>query len=224
MKRKINTIQNIFDDKSVRSLAVVGDVNQAKSNTLYAIIKALQDRYDATIWASGLRVSLDGVENLNSIKELETIYNSVVIVDEFPDWYDESNAGQRRDFEKSIRKIWQSNNILIMCGLPRNFNKRIGAMMQAIIFKQCTLTDFVQRSPMDAAIKSYSSSFGGQIQKGSTMLTMPKDIALYHEVGNHHWWELDIPYIEEGDAKRFNPPILREKDHKLERRIKALTD
>lgn len=208
-KRKIFTLADIFDDPTIRSIGVIGDVNQAKTNTLNAIVTAIKAKYSCSIWASGLRIALDGVEQLNSISELETIYNSVVIVDEFPDFFDVNNARQQRAFEKSMRKIYHSNNILIICGLPRNFNLRLGAMLQAIIFKQCTLTDFVQRSPTDAAIKSYSSTYGSPIQKGSDMLTMPKDMALYHEIGSKHFWEIDVPYIEDGDAKKFNPSILQ---------------
>lgn len=207
-KRRVDSIADIFEDKSIRSIGVIADVHQGKTNTLNHIIKALQERYDAAFWASGLRSKLDGVEEMHSIQELESIYNSVVIVDEFPDLFDMENARQKREFEKSMRKIYHSNNILIICGLPRNFNLRLGAMLQAIIFKQCTLTDFVQRSPTDAAIKSFSSAFGSQIQKGANMLTMNKNLALYHEIGSKHWWELDVPYYEEIDSKRFNPTIL----------------
>jgi hypothetical protein len=210
-KRKIYSVADIFSDASVRSVGVISDVHQGKTNTLNHIVKALQERYDASIWAAGLRVEMDGVEILNSVQELESIYNSVVIVDEFPDLFDLSNAKQQRDFEKSMRKIYHSNNILVICGLPRNFNLRLGAMLQAVIFKQSTLTDFIQRSPTEQAIKSYSSAFGSDIQKGSNMLTMPKNRALYHEIGSKHWWDLDVPYMESVDAKRFNPPILRER-------------
>jgi hypothetical protein len=208
-KRKIETLADIFSDPTIRSIAVIGDVDQAKTNTLNAIVTAIKAKYDASVWASGLRIALDGVEQLNSISELETLYNSVVIVDEFPDFFDVTNARQQRMFEKSMRKIYHSNNILVICGLPRNSNLRLGSMLQAIIFKQCTLTDFVQRSPTDAAIKSYSSTYGSPIQKGQDMITMPKDIALYHEIGSKHWWDIDVDYIKAGDAKQFNPSILQ---------------
>lgn len=210
-KRRIETLADIFDDASIRSIGVLGDVNQAKTNTLNALVTAIKEKYNASVWASGLRIALDGVEQLNSISELETLYNSVVIVDEFPDFFDVNNARQQRMFEKSMRKIYHSNNILIICGLPRNFNLRLGSMLQAVIFKQCTLTDFVQRSPTDAAIKSYSSTYGSPIQKGQDMLTMPKETALYHEIGSKHWWELDVAYIKAGDAKLSNPSILQPK-------------
>lgn len=211
VKRKITHLADIFNDTSIRSVAVIGDVHQGKTNVLNAIVKALQSRYTASIWTSGLRVKLDGVETLNSIGELESLYNSVVIVDEFPDFFDIASRKQQAMFEKSMRKIYHSNNILIMCGLPRNFNLRLGSMLQAILFKQCTLSDFIQRSPTEQAIKSYSSTYGSQIQKGSDMLTMPKGMVLFHEIGTKHWYDLDVDYVKEGDVKQFNPSILQPK-------------
>lgn len=211
VKRKINHLADIFNDTSIRSVAVIGDVHQGKTNVLNAIVKALQARYNASIWTSGLRMQLEGVETLNSIGELESLYNSVVIVDEFPDFFDIASRKQQAMFEKSMRKIYHSNNILIMCGLPRNFNLRLGSMLQAILFKQCTLSDFIQRSPTEQAIKSYSSTYGSQIQKGSDMLTMPKGMVLFHEIGTKHWYELDVDYVKEGDVKQFNPAILQPK-------------
>lgn len=213
-KRKIESLADIFNDTSIRSIAVIGDVHQGKTNVLNAIVKALQERYHASIWTSGLRLPLDGVETLNSIGELESLYNSVVIVDEFPDFFDIASRKQQQLFEKSMRKIYHSNNILIMCGLPRNFNLRLGSMLQAIIFKQCTLSDFIQRSPTEQAIKSFSSSYGSPVQKGSDMLTMPKGMVLFHEIGTKHWYDLDVDYVKEGDVKQFNPTILQPKKGK----------
>jgi hypothetical protein len=213
-KRRIESLDNIFDDPTIRSIGVIADVNQGKTNTLNAIVKAIKARYTASIWTCGLRMSIDGVEQLNSVGELETIYNSVVIVDELPDFFDITNPRENRMFEKSMRKVFHSNNIIIICALPRNFNKNLGAMLQGIIFKQCTLSDFIQRSPTDMAIKSYTSTFGSPIQKGTNMLTMPKDLALYHEIGSKHWHELDVEYIKEADVKQFNPDILRPKKGK----------
>jgi len=210
-KRRIETLADIFDDPSIRSIAVVADVNQGKTNVLNALIKAIKARYDASVWASGLRNKIEGVHTLNSVAELEVLYNSVVIVDEFPDFYDITNKRQQEMFEKSVRKIFHSNNLLIICGLPRNFNTRLGSIMQAVLFKQSTLNDFIQRSPMEKIIKSFSSHYGSLIQKGSDMLTMPLDLTLYHEVGSKHWWELEVPYVKEGDAKKDNPLILQPK-------------
>lgn len=209
VKRKIDSLVDIFDDPTIRTIGVVADVNQGKTNTLNALIKSIQLRKkDASIWTSGLRVKLDGVKELSSITELETMFNSVVVIDEFPDFYNLYSTRDERLFEKSLRKVNHDNNLIIICGLARNFNKRLGALLQAVIFKQSTLEDFVQRSPLDMAIKSYSSNYGSEIQKGNAMLTMPKDKALYHEIYTKRWYELDVPYLKDVDAKRNNIAIV----------------
>ena len=218
MKKNIQSVEDLFKDPSIRSVGVISDVNQGKTNTLNHIIKALSARcVGVNIWSFGLRTNFEGVQTINSIEELESITNSVVIIDEFPDMFDLSNARQMVKFEKTMRKIFHSNNIFVICGLPRNFNKKLAAMLQAVIFKQCTLTDFIQRSPVDEAIKSYAPEYGSEIQKGSTMLTMPKDVALIRDVNTKHWYPVSVPYVQEGDSKRFNPPILvwQEKDDTL---------
>lgn len=225
MKKNIETVEDLLRDASIRSVGVISDVHQGKTNTLNHIIKALRSRTEnPSIWSFGLQTVFAGVQTINSVEELESITNSVVLIDEFPDMFDLDNARQLRKFEKTMRKIFHSNNVFVICGLPRNFNKRLSAMLQAVIFKQCTLTDFIQRSPVDEAIKSYSPAFGDEIQKGSTMLTMPKNIALVRDVSTKHWYPVNVPYIEEGDSKRFNSPILKwndEQDAEIASRLNA---
>src|SRR5688572_2689753 len=175
---KIDTIEDIFKDPSIRAIGIIADPNTGKSNTIYHCIKALQSKYEAKMFAYGLRVIFQGVQAINSVEELEKIGNAVVFIDEFPTMFRLSNRRQVENFEESMRKIYHSNNIVVICGLPHNFNKFLSGLLNAVIFKQCTLVDFIQRSPAERIINAYSSTGGSQVQKGHRMLTMPKNVAL----------------------------------------------
>lgn len=206
---KITSVEDLFADPSIRAIGIIADPNTGKSNTIYHAIKALQAKYDAKMYAYGLRVMFDGIQRINSIEELECITNSVIFIDEFPSLFSLNNRRQKEKFEESMRKIYHSNNIVIICGLPHNFDKFLSGLLNAIIFKQSTLVDFIQRSPAERIIASFSPAVGSMIQKGSRMLTMPKDVALVYD--GTHYWDVDVPYVEDGDAKRFNAPILQPK-------------
>src|SRR5688572_4262581 len=120
---KITTVEDIFADPSIRAIGLIADPNQGKSNTIYYVIKALQAKYETKMYAYGLRVMFDGIQRINSIEELESISNSVIFLDEFPSLFSLSNRRQKEKFEESMRKIYHSNNIVVICGLPHNFNK-----------------------------------------------------------------------------------------------------
>jgi hypothetical protein len=207
---KLTSVEDIFTDPSIRAIGLIADPNQGKSNVIYYIIKALQAKYNTKMYAYGLRVMFEGIQRINSIEELESISNSVVFLDEFPSLFSLSNRRQKEKFEESMRKIYHSNNIVIICGLPHNFDKFLSGLLNCIIFKQSTLVDFIQRSPAERIIASFSPAIGSFIQKGSRMLTMPKDMALVFD--GQHYHDVDVPYIQEGDAKRFNLPILQPKE------------
>jgi hypothetical protein len=209
MKQAITTIEELFTDESIRAVGLIADPNQGKSNTIYHVIKALQKKYTAKMYAYGLRVMFDGVQRINSIEELECITNSVIFLDEFPSLFSLNNRRQKEKFEESMRKIYHSNNIVLICGLPHNFDKFLSGLLNSIIFKQCTLVDFIQRSPSERIIASFSPAMGSRIQKGSRMLTMPKDVALVFD--GQHYWDVDVPYVKEGDTKLDNEPILTPK-------------
>ena len=204
MNTKINDITDLFRDPSIRAVGIVADPNQGKSNAIYHCIKALRGR--AQIYQYGLKVQFDGIQAIHSIEELEKITNSVVFIDEFPTMFRLSNRRQVEHFEESMRKIYHSNNIMVICGLPHNFNKFLSGLLNAIIFKQCTLVDFIQRSPAERIINSYSSTGGSEVQKGSRVVTMPKDIALVFD--GYHYHEVGVPYIKDCDTKLNNAPII----------------
>jgi len=209
MNTKIKKIEDIFNDSSIRVIGIVGNPNEAKSNTLYHLISVLKNKYqNANLYAYGLRTKVEGVQDIHRVHELEIIRDSVIIVDEFYGFLRMSNRKSAEQAEETLRKIYHSNNIIILVGVPHNFNKFISGMLQAVIFKQSNLEDFIQRSSLQQFTLSYSGGF--EVQKASTVLAMPKNIALVWIPGEHAY-EVDVPYAEYGDSKRFNAPILTPK-------------
>lgn len=206
---KLQKVEDIFNDPSIRVIGICADPNQGKSNTIYHLIDVLKTKYEGVkMYSYGLRVQVEGVRDIHTIYELENINNSVIFIDEFYDMMNMGNRKQAERAEKTLRTIYHSNNIMILCGLPRNFNKFVSGMLQACIFKQSTLEDFIQRSTLQQCMMAYSGGF--QVTKGQYLLKMPKNVALVW-TGGKHFDEVEIPYCEYGDTKRFNPPILTPK-------------
>lgn len=206
--KKITAVEDIFSDPSLRVIGIVGNPNEAKSNTLYHLINVLKTKYQKpSIYAYGLKTRVEGVQTINRINELEVIQNSVVIVDEFYNFLRLSNRKAKEQSEETFRKVYHSNNIIILVGVPHNYDKFLSGMLQCVIFKQSNLEDFIQRSSLQQFTASYSGGF--EVQKASTVLAMPKNVALVWIPGEHAY-EVEIPYAEYGDSKRFNPKILVE--------------
>lgn len=204
--KRIKAVEDIFNDKSLRVIGICADPNTGKSNTIYHLINVLKTKYqDVKMYSYGLRVKVEGVRDIHTIYELENINNSVIFIDEFYDMMNMSNRKQAERAEKTLRTIYHSNNIMILAGLPRNYNKFVSGMMQCVIFKQSTLEDFIQRSTLQQCMTAYSGGF--QVTKGQYLLKMPVDVALVW-LGGKHFDEVEIPYQEYGDSKRFNSDIL----------------
>lgn len=210
---KIESVEEIFNDTTIRAIGIIADVNQGKSNTIYHCIKALQNKYKVNIYSYGLHMDVAGMYKINSINELESIHDSVIFIDEFPSLFSMNNARQKEKFEESMRKVFQhtSNNIVIICGLPHNFTKFLAGLLQVIVFKQCTIEDFIQRSSPQQAVSSFKPQGMHYVGKGSEMLTMPKNIALvYNKMDTPRWTEVEIPHEKEFDSKEiYCKPILR---------------
>jgi hypothetical protein len=208
---KYKTVDEIFKEPGIRSVGIIADINQGKSNVIYAALTAIQKHCkNPSIYTYGLVNSLEGVQSINSVEELEKIHDSVVFIDEFPNLFSLSNKRQVEMFEKSMRLVFQRevNNVVVICGLAHNFNKFLGGLLQIMIFKQLNLVDLIQRSPTERVIASYSNTLGSRIQKGSRVLAMPKDTALIYDTQTGHYYETIIPYVPEMDSKLGAKPIL----------------
>jgi hypothetical protein len=207
----IRHIEDLFQPevtKRVRMIGLVGDPNKGKTNVINHIINIFQTRAkDTQIAVFGIARHIPNILHIHTIEELERLRNAVVFIDEWADLVDVGNRRQMREFERSIRTIFhpQKNNIVILCGMARNFNGKISGMLNCVIFKETTLIDIVQRSVLANIMSEYNNGF--RVTKGK-VLSMDDNVALVHIVGGH-FDEVEIPYFEEGDTKLQNPPIVK---------------
>ena len=214
---KIKQVTDLFQDKSIRVVGIIANPNAGKSNLIYHTIQTLQDHYDANVYTYGLRAYVPGTTVIYSVEELEKISNSIVFIDEFYSLFELTNRKKTEQVEKSLRLIYHKNNIMVLCGLPHNFNKFISGMLNAIIFKECTLVDFINRSYAQRVAFSYKND----AIMGQSTMSIAKDEAVVFD-GNHYTL-IDVPYIQAGDTKRGNPDILVQKqDEAMVSRIEQM--
>lgn len=199
-------IIDIFSDLQPKVVGIVADPHQGKSNLIYYAIDELQRRYRAEIWTYALRAELHGTQKVSSVEKLETLRNSVIFIDEFYSLFEMDNRKKTPLIEKTLRRIFWSNNMLVLCGLPQNFNKFISGKLSHVIFKQCTLVDFINGSRVKNIAYSYRED-----ELGSAMLAIPKNKALIFDTGTLTYSMVHIPYLKEKDLKLKNPPILERK-------------
>lgn len=216
----IESIEDLFKDpitKSVRMIGLVGDPNKGKTNVINHIVNIFRTKAKETqIAVFGITRFIPGVLHIHTIEELERLKNSVVFIDEWSDLVDTGNRRQMREFEHSIRTIFHpaKNNIVILCGMARNFNGKISGMLNAVILKETTLIDVVQRSVLANILAQYSGGF--KVTKGK-VLSMSDNVALVHIIGKH-FDEVEIPYCEEGDTKRNNPTVVKWDEEKSKKK------
>lgn len=194
-------IRKLLDKPKI--IGMIADVNEGKSNFLYWIITELQRDYSFRLCSFGLRKDM-GEQKIYSIQELETITDSIVIVDEFYTLFDLEDRKNRRAIENTLRLINHNNNILILVGLPDNFKKFVASKLDVMIFKTCRIGDFVNGSRTKAVCTAYKGS-----ELGSAMLAMPVDRAI---VWDGHYEKVSVPYLERYDTKKGNVKILQDKN------------
>ena len=188
---------------SPKIIGLVGDPNQGKSNLLYWLISELRKTYEFNLYSYGLRCSL-GEQKIFSVEELEVIRNSIVIVDEFATLFNLDDRKEKRQIESSFRLIYHNQNVVLLCGLPDNYRKFIAAKLHAVIFKRCTISDFVNGSH----VKNVALNYRGA-ELGSAVLNIPLDQCLVND--GDHWYNPTIPLMGQFDTKAGNPAILRQR-------------
>lgn len=187
-----------------RLIGLVGDADSGKSNLLYWAIKALHSKFQFGLYTYGLRANVIGEKKIFSVEQLEKIENSIIIVDEFASLFDIDDRKQKKQIENTLRLIYHRNNVVLFCGLPENYKKFIASKLQAVIYKQSALADFINGSRIKAVIMNYSGD-----ERGSAMLTMNPDKAIVWDGKFYH--KVNVPYIPEGDTKAANADILKKR-------------
>ena len=198
----MNQIKKFFDKPKI--IAVIGDVNSAKSNLLYYFVSEIQKRFSSNIYAYGLTIELKGVTKISSGEDLENIKNSICIVDEFSSLISLDDRKQKRMIENTLRLINHNNNILVLCGLGENYKKFLSAKVDLWFFKQCRISDFINGSSAKNVVRNFQG-----VEKGSAVLNIVKGSCLFFD-GKCYGW-LSIPYLRKFDTKKGNIKILQKK-------------
>lgn len=198
-------IRKLFDCPKI--IGIVGNPNEAKSNTIYYLISELRKEYKFDLHYFGLRNKIKGKE-LNSIKQLEQIKNSILVLDEFNTLLNLQDRTKRRQIENSLRMIHHNNNILIISGTGENFKKFISGKVEVIIFKKIFYDALINGSSVKKVIQDYQDIFN---IKGSSVLNLNKNQALVYD-GDYNL--IAIPYMKEFDTKKENVEILLKKSCK----------
>lgn len=201
-------IPRLFD--SPRLIGICADVGQGKSNLIYAILHALQKRYrfsSENLFTYALPISV-GQQKIFSVEELELIENSVIFLDEFYLFLNLDDRKRVKQLAEMMQRIKHANNVLVLCGLPHNFNKFISSQLEIKIYKQTTIKNLVNGSPMKDVITAYNGA-----EKGSTILRLQQHQALVYGLlgqgtGNAHYTMVSVPYMKDYDVKASLPPIL----------------
>jgi len=199
-------ITELFDKPKI--IAIVGDVNNGKSNLLYYTLTELNKKGDFNLYTYGLRLLFPNAKQIFSVSELEQIKDSIIIVDELSSLFDLDNRKIKKQVENSLRLINHNNNILVVCGTPENFKKFISAKVDVIIYKKTTFADCVNGSRVKDLVMNYKGN-----QRGSEMLNLSVGEAVLFD--GKHYSLMDIPYMKQYDSKKENKEIIRKRKSKI---------
>ena len=182
-------------------IAVISNVNEGKSNTLYHIIEELRKSNKFQLVTYGLKSKITNTKEIYSLTELEQIKNSIIILDEVMSLWDLDNRMSKRFIENSLRLINHNNNILVLAFLPENVKKFISGKIDIVVYKKVSIEDFINGSGVKRGITNYNG-----VERGHKVLNIPIDEALIFD-GNHYH-KIKVPYLIQHDTKLNNKPIL----------------
>lgn len=191
-------IKNLFDKPKI--IGLVANTDEGKSNTIYWLLDSLNKDMKFKTYAYGLRSKYAGINKIHSVSELESITDSLIVIDEMFSLFDLDNRKIKGQIENTIRLLFHNNNILLLCGLGENFKKFLSAKIHVVIFKKITLSDLINGSGIKNIVMNYQG-----VEKGSTMLNLKIDEALIYD--GKHYQKFKIPYMKQYDSKVGNKAI-----------------
>ena len=194
----------LFDKPKV--CGVIANVNEGKSMLLYHTLEELSKQHKFSLYTYGLRINSFNATQIYSVAEIETITNSIIIVDELSSLFDLDNRKQKKMIENTLRLINHNNNILILCGVPENFKKFISGKLDILIYKKTTLADCINGCRVKNQIMAYNGN-----ERGSEVLNLPKEEALIWD--GRHYSKIHVPYYQKYDTKASNVNILQERQN-----------
>lgn len=183
-------------------IGLIADIHTGKSNTLYHIVETLRKGATFNLYTFGFKFPLDFAHEIYSLEELEQIENSIIIIDETFSLFDLDNRAKKKQIENTLRLLNHSNCILILCLLPENVKKFLASKLDILIFKKCTIADFINGSMTKRIVQGFCGE-----EKGTTVLNIPIDKALIYD--GKSFFREDVPYYEKYDSKKNNQPIVK---------------
>lgn len=209
-KPKITTNWNYQKNKKIKEMflkpqiiALVGNVNEGKSNVLYFLIEELSKIGKFNLYTYGLRNKIKIAQEINSVAEMEKIKNSIIIIDELFSLFDLENRKVKTQIESTLRLINHNNNILVLCGVGENFKKFLSAKINVFIYKSVNFEDLINGSKVKNVIMNYKGS-----ESGTTLLNLSKNEAIIYD--GLHYQKMLIPYLVKYDSKVKNKSIIQE--------------
>ena len=193
-------ITELFNKPKV--IGIIGNVNEGKSNLIYYLLEELNKIGKFNLFVYGLRNEISNSIKVHSIKELEQIRNSIVILDEIGTLFDFEDRRKRKQIENTIRLINHNNNVLLLCGTPENFKKFLSAKVDYFIFKKVLFSDFINGSRSKNIVLDYKG-----YERGTEVLDLNIDEALVYD--GLHYYTIKIKYMKPFDTKRDNEPIIK---------------
>ena len=149
-----------------------------------------------------MRVNIADEQKIFSVEQLEVIHDSIIIIDEFASMFDIDDRKEKKQIEQTLRLIFHNNNVVLLCGLPENYKKFIASKLDAVIFKRCALTDFINGS----RVKKVAFNYRGA-ELGAAVLNVEKDRAIVYDGTHYH--HVNVPYVPEADTKKNNVNVLQ---------------
>ena len=195
-------ITALFDKPKI--IGIVANINEGKSMLLYHMIESLRAESEFSLYTFGFRSPIKDSKQIFSVEELEDIENSIIMIDETFTLFDLDNRKNKKAVENTLRLIHHNNNILILCMVPENVKKFIAAKLDVMIFKKCTIPDFINGSLVKRVVDSYSG-----YEKGTVVLGLKKNEALIFD--GKHYSKISVPYYGKYDTKSKNDSILKPK-------------
>jgi hypothetical protein len=193
-------IKDLYDHPKI--ISVIADVHSGKSMLLYHMVEELRKEGYFSLYTFGFRVPLPFATEIFSVEELEQIENSLIIIDETFTLFDLDNRKNKRQVEQTLRLLNHRNNILVLCMLPENVKKFLASKLDIIIFKKCTIPDFINGSLVKRVLLNYSG-----YDRGTTLLGLKIDEALVFD--GQHYSKLHVNYYPQYDSKLNNEAIVK---------------
>ena len=154
------------------------------------------------VWTYGLKPELTEKLNTNvfyNLEKLETLQNSLIIVDEVGSLFELENRKKRKQIETTLRLIAHNNNKLILCGLPFDFKKFVCELATCFMYKAVFVDSLVNGSQAKKYLNTYSGS-----EKGSHFLNLPTKEVLIYDGLTCDWFKDVVKYKRVWDTKRHN--------------------